>query len=193
MLHNKYFSILEKFLTDYNKEIYGRQLIGNVPLSQKSIAITLAKLEKEGILKSRVNGNIKYFKLNMLNSEIKDVILITEITKKINFLKNYRKLASLFKEDERIIGIFGSYAEGKEDKNSDLDVFILGEKVKEDYKSKGKFFDIKASIKYFTKEQFKNMIKNKNALCREIIEKHIILFSAEKFINIIWRHYYGFN
>jgi len=52
-------------LGDYNKEIYGRNIVNKVALSQKAIALTLDELEKEGILKSRKQGNIKYFKLNI--------------------------------------------------------------------------------------------------------------------------------
>ena len=39
ILQNKYFAILEKYIGDYTREIYGRELIGKVSLSQKSIAL----------------------------------------------------------------------------------------------------------------------------------------------------------
>lgn len=192
MIH-KNSSILEYYLGDYNRELYGRELINKVPLSQKAIALALDKLESEGILKSKKRGNMKYFSLNLLNPEIKDLIIILEISRKINFFKKNRKLAHIFKNDDRVIGIFGSYVRGEQRKESDIDVFIIGNKLKEDYDKLGKTFDIKVSIKYFSEEEFIQLLKNKNELFKEIVKDHILVFNTEKFINIIWRYYYGFN
>src|SRR3989344_5038676 len=148
MLHNKEFEILEKFLGDFNKEIYGREIIGKVSMSQKAIALALDRLEKEGILASRKSGNIKYFRLNLENSEIKDIIISSEIKRKIIFLKKNKKLANLLRYDTRMVGIFGSYAKGTQKEDSDIDMFIIGKREKEDYDKKGKLFDLEISIKY---------------------------------------------
>lgn len=191
MLHNKYFEILNNFLGDYRREIYGRELVGKVNLSQKSIALALEELEKQGILKSRKSGNMKYFKLNISNPEIKDVLISTEITKKTIFFKKYKKIANLFKKDYRIVGIFGSYAKGVQNNSSDVDLFIINGDSREDYSAKGKTYDINISIKHFKEEEFKKL--KENNLFKEIIKDHIIIFGVEKFINLSWGDYYGFN
>ena len=193
MLHNKKFSIIERFLGNYTSEIYGRQLIGKVQLSQKAIALALGGLEKEHILKSRAEGNIKYFRLNLENQEIKDVILSAEISRKIGFFNKHRKLAHIFKRDDRIIGVFGSYAKGTEKEDSDIDLFIIGRKNKEDYNLIGKKLDLRISIKYFTENEFRQLSKQKNPLLGEIFKSHIIIFGFEGFVNIAWRDYYGIN
>lgn len=193
MLHNKYFEIIALFLGDLNREIYGRELIGKVSLSQKAIALALDELEKEGILKSSKDGNMRFFRLNIENNEIKDIIISAEINKKIVFLKKLRKIAHIFRNDERIIGIFGSYAKGTQKQESDIDLFIIGEKHRKDYDTVGKSLDLNVSIKYFSEKEFINMMKNKNTLCKEILEFHILIFGFEKFINIAWSNYYGFN
>jgi len=193
MIHNKYFEILEKFLGNYTKEIYGRELVNKVSLSQKAIALALDELEKQGILKSRKQGNIKYFRLNLDNSEIKDIIISLEITRKIKFFEKHRKIANLFKQDDRIVGIFGSYAKGSEKKGSDFDLFIIGRKRKEDYDKKGAMFDLKVSPKYFSEKEFKTLIKSRNPLCKEIIAHHLLVFGVESFIELIWREFYGFD
>ena len=82
MLHSKYFEILSLFLEDYNNEIYGRELVNKVPLSQKNIALTLEELEKEGILRSKKSGNMRYFKLNRDNPLTKEVLITAEIYNK---------------------------------------------------------------------------------------------------------------
>ena len=192
MLHNTHI-LLNEYLGDYTKKVHGRSLVGKVSLSQKSIATSLKKLEKEGLLKSEKKGNIKLFGLNLTNPEIKDVLITAEIDRKIEFLKGHRKFANIFNNDPRVIGIFGSYAKGTQTKDSDIDLFIIGERAKEDYDKKGKILDLKISIKYFSEDIFSNLAKGKDPLIREIIEKHVLIFGIEKFITIIWGDYYGFN
>ncbi len=180
-------------MSDYKREIYGRQLDGKISMSQKGIAITLNRLEKDGILKSRKSGNMKYFRLNWENSEIKDIITTTEIERKVVFLGKNRKLAELFRNDERIVGIFGSYAKGTETPESDIDVFIIGKNNGQDYEKSGSLLDVPVSVKHFDDSEFRNMLKEKNPLCSEIVENHIMIFGTEKFVNMIWRDYYGFS
>ena len=93
ILHNKYFEVLEKYVGDYTKGIYGRELIGKVSLSQKSIALALEELEKESILRSHKRGTIKLYELNISNSEIKDILLEVELNRKIGFLSKNAFLA----------------------------------------------------------------------------------------------------
>lgn len=193
MIHNKYFYILEQFLGDYNKEVHGRGLINKVNLSQKAIALTLEELENQGILKSQKKGNMKHFRLNLLNTEIKAMLQITELTKKINFFLKHRKLANIFNEDNRIVGVFGSYAKGTQKEDSDIDIFIIGKKRKGEYENKGNLLGLKISIKYLSEKEFGLLLRKKNALLKEMLENHVLIFGAEKFINVIWRNYYGFN
>jgi len=193
MIHNKYFEILNMFSGDYRKEIYGRELIGKVSISQKGIALTLKELEKEGILKSKKKGSIKFYSLNLKYSQIKETIAMAELDKKTQFYQKHRKIAHIFKDDERIVGLFGSYAKGTQKTGSDFDIFIIGKKKPKDYDRKGEEFDLEISIKYFTEKGFKELLNKKNSLINEIIKNHIIFFSTEKFINMIWREYYDLN
>ncbi len=192
MLHNKYYHILSQFAGDYKKSIHGRSLVNKVPLSQKAIALTLKELEEQSILKSKRTGNLVFYSLN-LKTNIKDLILITEIQNKIIFLKRYKKLAYILKEDSRVVGIFGSYAKGKNKPDSDIDIFIIGNKIRKDYDEKGKIFDLNISIKYFNDDEFSDLLKQKNPLTNEIVENHIIIFNTETFINMIWRKHYGLD
>ena len=193
MIHNSYFEIVEQFLGDYNREIYGRELIGTVSLSQKSIALALDNLEKKGILTSRKSGNMKFFRLNKEYARIRDIIVMAELSRKTDFLERHKTIANLFKNDTRIVGLFGSYAKGTQKKDSDIDLFIIGEKNKKDYSDLAKVYDLDVSIKYFSVKDFESLLKKKNPLIREIIENHILIFNIEQFTNLLWRDFYGFD
>ena len=193
MLHNKHFQIIEQLTGNYEQEIYGRELIGKVSMSQKGIALALKELEEQSILKSKKRGSMKFYSLNLNYPHVKEIISITETMKKIEFLSKNRKIAHIFKDDSRIVGIFGSYAKKTHNPKSDVDVFIVGKKQKQDYDTKGKAFDFNISIKYFTQEEFKHLLNEKNNLLKEIVKNHIIVFGIEEFINIIRSSYYGFN
>lgn len=192
MIQTKHYLVLEQFLGDYNREVHGRGLIGKVKLSQKNIALTLDELEKKGILRSRTQGNMKFFRLNVQNTEIKDIIGLTELSRKMEFMQKHRKIADIFREDERIVGFFGTYAKGVPKESSDLDVFIIGTSKIDLYSKSGKAFDLDVSVKFFTEKEFAKLLREKNPLLKEMIQNHILVFGIEKFINLIWRNYYGF-
>jgi len=195
MLHNKYFQVLELFTGDYLQEVHGRSLVGKIGLSQKTIALTLDELEKLDILKSRKAGNMKYFRLNLFNTEMKDFLKITELTRKVNFFQKHRKIAHLFREEDKdkIVGIFGSYAQGTAKKDSDLDLFLIGKDKRQKYSQSGNIFGVEVSLKFFTEKEFIRLVKEKNPLIKEIIRNHILVYGLENFINLVWRHYYGLN
>jgi predicted nucleotidyltransferase len=193
MLHSKYSEILGFFLGDYKKQIYGRELIGKIGLSPKGIANSLKELESQGILKSKKEGSVKFYSLNLKSPSIKEILIQAEISNKLAFLSKHKKIAHLLKEDDRIIGIFGSYAKGTQKADSDVDMFVVGGKSKGDYNDKGKPFDIEINIIYFSEKEFKKLLAGKNNLVREILESHILIFGFEGFVSLLWKEYYGLN
>ena len=188
MLLHKHYHILKQFLGNYRKEIYGRELIKKIPLSQKAIALTLRELE--GILLPKKTGNIRFYSLNLKHPDIRNILAITELMKKIEFFRRHRTLSELFRRDDRIVLIYGSYAKGLQRKGSDLDLMIIGKKRINDYN--GKPYDINIDIKYLTEKECKHLIKKDNLL-REVIENPIVVFNTERFINLLWEDYYGFD
>ncbi|MBI2133370.1 nucleotidyltransferase domain-containing protein [Candidatus Woesearchaeota archaeon] len=193
MLHDKYFHVLSQFSGDYAREVHGRGLKGKAPLSEKTIALVLKDLKIKGILRSTTRGKMKFYSLNTKYSEIRDIIIITELLNKILFLGKHRVMANLFSNDDRVVGIFGSYAKGIQKQGSDLDIFIIGEKKEMDYDEAAGKFDIKASIKYFSNTEWRQLLIGKNMLVSEMVSNHIMLHGVEEFVNEIWRYYYGFN
>jgi len=185
LLDNKPLDILECFAEDYNKRFYGRYLSKKLKMNQKTVSNILNKLETTGILKFSIEGKNKYYYLNKFNPNIKEIIKLIEIDRKIKFVEKHKKIKDLFnKLEERadgILVIFGSYANFSSDKNSDLDVFVLGN-VKE-VKDLERLYNIKINIVEVEKQAF-----NKNdVLVKEVIKNHVILKGSEEFINLIWQ------
>jgi len=184
MLHNKYHEILKQFLGDFNRKIYGRNLIEKVKLSQKNIAITLNELEENNVLTSQKAGNMKYFSLNKENPLIVRYLILAEIDSSIEFLRNNPKINHIISTiiKNQIIVVFGSYAKGLQKKDSDLDLLIIGNYDKKKIREIRENYGIKISIKNTSKKGFIKSMKEKNMLMNEILNNHIILSGYEEFV-----------
>jgi len=184
LLNIKEIDILEAFSSDYSRKVYGRDIAKKLKLNQKTVSNILAKLEKEDILKFSQEGRNKYYFLNKFNPDIKEIIKVIEISRKIKFLKKNAKLRGLFdnleKNSEGVFAVFGSYAKGENTKNSDIDIFSLG-KTPEIEKLE-KSYNVKINIIRSSKAKFD---KNENII-KEIIKNHIILKGIEEFVDLIW-------
>lgn len=117
-------AILKEFLSNPENKYYVRQLAGMLLVSVGSLHKELAKLEKEGMLQSEYLGNLRLFRVNKnhpLYQEIKQIIFKTEgIEGRMKeSLKDFQGLKAAF--------IYGSFAEGKERPDSDIDLFLLGD------------------------------------------------------------------
>lgn len=185
MIHNKYYEIMKHFLGDYNREIYGRELIKKVAISQKNIALTLEELEKAGILSSKTKGNIRYFSLNKLNPLYKKYILLEEVERSIEFLKDNPKISQILDKidkNKKIICIFGSYAKGIQKKDSDLDLFIVGKFDESEIKKIGRDYHLDINVKGGSMSDFVSSLREKNPLMKEILENHVLISGYEEFV-----------
>jgi len=183
MLHNKYFEIMKEFLKGYSEKIYGRGLIEKVSLSQKNIALTLKELEKEGILKSSDSGNRKYYELNKLNPLLAENLLLFENMKRLEFLNKNNKFIDFFREVRgEILCVFGSYAKGRETKDSDLDLFLVGKADSLEIKKSAKKYGLNVQIFNLSFKDFSKMAKNKKEFFKEIMENHILIRGEELFL-----------
>jgi len=184
LLNNKIIDILSEFSSDYHKKIYGRDVARKLKMNQKTTSNILNNLEKEDILKFSQEGKNKCYFLNKFNSQIKEIIKLIEINRKVKFLEKYKKIKELFekleKKSEGILIIFGSYAAFSNNEKSDLDVFIIGkisrlEDIERDY-------NVKINIVKSTKEKF----NKEDIFIKEIIKNHIILKGVEGFVELTW-------
>lgn len=184
VLNNKTLDILENFADDYNKRIYGREISKKNNMNQKTVSNILNNLEKEHILKFSIEGKNKYYFLNKSNINIKEIIKLMEINRKIKLIEKYKKFRDLFNKiesrTEGILIIFGSYSNFSSNEKSDLDILIMGKN--KDFKDLEQLYNIKINVVKINKKMF-----NKNdILIKEIIKNHIVLKGIEEFIDLIW-------
>jgi len=184
VLNSGAMGILSEFSSDYNKKIYGREIARKLKMNQKTASNTLNRLEKAHILKFSTEGKNKYYFLNKFNPQIKEIIKLVEIDRKLRFLEKYKKIQELFdkleKKTEGVLIVFGSYANFSANDKSDLDIFVLG-KIS-DVGDLEEIYKIKINVVKSSKEKFD---KNDNFV-KEIIKNHIILKGVEDFVKLIW-------
>jgi len=172
--------ITEEFLGDYSINLTGRFIAKKKKLNQKTVANYLLFLEKEGILKSKIQGKNKNYSLNLENKEItKNFILAIEHLRTIKF---YNKHLIIKEVCTKIIPnikgsalIFGSYAKGIQKKDSDLDILIIGKCNEEQIEKIGKAYNLEINLKIYPK------IEN-DILTKEAINNHIFIKDPESIV-----------
>ena len=185
LLNNKAMKILNEFSSDYNHKIYGREISRKLKMNQKTVSNILNKLEKEDILKFLEEGKNKYYFMNRFNPQIKEIIKLIEMDRKIIFFEKYGKIKDLFnKLEQRTQGIFivfGSYASGNATQKSDIDIFVLG-KIS-DTEDLEQIYNIKINIVKSSKKRF----NKEDIFIKEVIRNHIVLKGVEDFVELIWQ------
>ncbi len=130
-------------------------------------------------------GQAKVMSLN-LNNIIKSFLIISSDKEKNEFLKKHpiiNKIVLELKTNECVV-LFGSYAKGSENKNSDIDMMIIN-KQGEKTISFSKYeilFDKKINPIFVTKKEFVEMLnQSEENVGKQVLKGHIILNNPEFF------------
>lgn len=185
---NKELEIISLYSGDYKKKFYLRQISRISKLPLKTCQNVLNTLEKNRILKSKVEGKNKYFSLNLENIQTKSILLQAEINKTDLFLEKYPQLKTFLKEikTNTPIILFGSFSRLSADKDSDLDLLILSEK---EQKLPSHLLPYKIHKVNLSESSFIKAVNSQETLIKEVEEKHIILNNHSFYVNVMWRQY----
>ena len=180
--------VIALYSGDYKSELYLRQISRLAKIPLKTCQNILTHLEKERVLRGKIEGKNKYFSLNLDNILTKFYLLKAEIDKTSAFLENYPEFKIFLKSltTNSLVILFGSFARLKADKHSDVDLFIVSEKEQD---LPFHLLSYKIHRNRLSEESFRKAIRESETLTQEIEKNHIILNNPSSYVNIIWEHY----
>lgn len=185
---NKWLEVIALYTGNYKAEFYLRQIAKLAKLPVKTCQNFLSQLEKDKILKGKIEGKNKYFSLNLDNIQTKSYLLQAEIHKTDLFLENYPQIKTFLKSFNTNIPIivFGSFAKLKANRNSDMDLFIVSEKGQE---LPFHLLPYKVHQVNLSESSFMKSLKEQEIIIKEIEENHVILNNHSFYVNMMWGYY----
>ncbi len=182
---NNQLEIISLFKGNYDARFYLREIskLSTIPL--KTCQNILALLEKEKVLKSKIEGKNKYFSLNLENIKTKLYLQKAEIYQTELFIEKYPQFKMFLKSlniTAQII-VFGSFAKFTADKDSDLDLLVISRKK---LKLPFHLLPVKQHEINMTEKTFLKAIDQQENLIKEIEENHVILNNHSFYVNIMW-------
>ena len=116
-------ALLTHYFSNPSAHLYVRELAALLCVDPTNLSRELARLEHEGLFRSELHGNQKYFSLNRKYPLFKEVFAILQQTIGViptlsNALKKVPGIDAAY--------LYGSFAKGDADAASDIDVLIVG-------------------------------------------------------------------
>jgi len=181
--------IISLFTNGFDREYYIREVEKLLKISPRTAQLILEDLENKGIIESKVRGKIKSYKLK-INELSNRYLTFVEQYKSISFMEKNLLVKEVIEKISQFINgigiIFGSYAKGISNKESDLDIFVVGDYEKEEIKKVSRNLGIEISIKCYPLKTFEKNI-NHDILLREVLKNHIVFKNTELFIQKVMK------
>ncbi|MBS3134769.1 nucleotidyltransferase domain-containing protein [Candidatus Woesearchaeota archaeon] len=159
---------------------------------------TLKHLVKNKILNSNRKSNLDIYSLNLSNPISLKILDFLEIKESINFerLDLISDIINKIPVKGYCLIVFGSYAENKQKKDSDIDISILINNKEDEKKIKPYLNDIKLNYKikvddhYILFNEFIEMLtRSEENLGKQIFRKHKIFYNSDIYYNLIKEAY----
>ena len=116
--------LLTYFYTNRSARVYVRQLANALDVDSTNLSRELARLEREGLLRSEIEGRQRYYSINPQYPYLKAVLSLLQGI--VGIVPTFR--AAL--DHVRGVGsawLFGSFAKNEADATSDIDLLIVGD------------------------------------------------------------------
>ncbi len=183
-VNNTDLKVLSLFTKRYDREYYIREVEKLLNVSSRTALVTLAKLEKKGILESESKGKIKIYSIKK-SSLSREFFVLAEQYKRIQFLEENHLIKEVLEKADAfmrgIVIVFGSFAKGIQKDDSDLDLFIVGKYDEHKIKEVGKKYGIDINIKSYPMKIFEKELHD-DILLNEIMDSHVLIDDAEGFV-----------
>ena len=188
MLNENIFRVLSLFAGNYRNEVYGRKAARELGMNQKTVSNVLLRLERENILRSKIEGRNRVYRLNLSNPALIHIMSMVEEERAVRFRQESKLGRDFFEKILRskspLVVIFGSYANGTQKTNSDVDILALSP-FEADLSGIQKFYKIKTSLKEYTEKEFKDALRSADFLITEVLRKHVVLVGSDLFVKMI--------
>jgi predicted nucleotidyltransferase len=116
--------ILGYFFLNPDKTLYTNELVRNLGLDKRNLVKKLKQLEGEGLLKAEVRGNMRLYAINKEYPLFQEYQRIFNKTMGLEY--RFEAIAGKIPGVEKLY-IFGSYAKGKMESHSDIDLLVVGD------------------------------------------------------------------
>ena len=157
-----------------DSELHVRAIASKIGTNHMTVLRRLNELMDVNVLDCQTQGRNKVYFIKR-NAEARSKIFMTELYKLSRILAKHPILRNIITKiqnepDIKLAVIFGSYAKGTADKESDIDIFIEtnDRKIKQSIEK----LNTRLSVKI-------GMFEPKNILAREIIKNHVIIKGVE--------------
>jgi predicted nucleotidyltransferase len=190
--------ILGLYRNDYRRSLHLRQIARETRVDVKAVQLQLKRLERMNVLSSVRKGRNKEYSLNLQNSIAKYHLVLAETFASITYLaRNFLVKTIMTEIGDDLEGtaiLFGSFAKGQPNKQSDVDLFVIRERkpgvlLDNALGVAGDRVGREISVKYGTKRQFVKGLEEGDPLVREVVSNHIVLRGLDDFCEIMWRYY----
>ncbi|MBL7169574.1 MAG: nucleotidyltransferase domain-containing protein [Candidatus Aenigmarchaeota archaeon] len=189
--------ILQPFLSDFKKGFHLRLLAKIVGTTHRTVSRALKELEKFGIVYYEINGRNKVYYLNLRNPLTKLSIMRAESYRTFGLLSNTPLISKLYGETiltlkGRSLILFGSFARGEQEKESDIDLLVIDKEdkiLREQLREFGNRHGRKMHIYFIKKKEFKQGLKVRDNMILELVENHVILNNHTFFVDVLWGYY----
>lgn len=170
----KFIKFTEFFLTNPYKEVYIRELAKKLKISPFATKKYADILVKERLILEERRANLRYLKANISNLFYKHLKIsynMRQLLKSgiIDFLKN--NIANITS-----IVLFGSLAKGEDNKESDIDILIIGKQKYIDLDSFENKLNKEITLHFFSWSEWNEKAKEDHPFYYEIINHGIPLY-----------------
>lgn len=110
--------VLQFLLMHPAKMCYEREIARGAKISYGSANKVLRQLSKEGLIEKKIEGRMCYYSLDATNPYIKEFKILSN-------LATLEPLIERLKQYARRIVLYGSWADGTDSEESDIDLFIV--------------------------------------------------------------------
>jgi len=174
-------------------------LLRNTGISAAAGYRYVEELLGSGILEERKEGKKPFLRiLKPAFSEAgRSALTLVELDKTMEFMQKHRHLSAPLGHFGMEIAknaytavVFGSFARGSEDKDSDLDILVLGGSKPKVERAKEMCFvtaDTTISIRIIKPDNFVKSVKNGEGFAAGIARNHIVITNVRNWVDLVAR------